>query len=827
MFLLNDQNVFQYLVEQKVIKPDKQKQGLIESKICKNFNLLIHFPDHRHLLVKQEPHDQNGNTHQDFLHEWQVYQLVRSQLELNHIQPLLSEAIHFDSTHAILVFNYRVDYCDLEDFYAQNQAQACRFPRSIAAALGTTLAEVHRATFDRQDYQKFLAVRDRDGEAEEIDQEERDDENPDGEITESVPDLKADLEKLTPEIFGTVSADGLKFYELYQRYDSLGQAIRDLNAAYEPCCLTHNDLKLSNVLLHLEWESLLRLGDRSCLDSASVQGTGGDSPLRLIDWEKWDWGDPASDLGTLIASYLKLWLKSLMVRSSIPLDMALQLAPLPLEWVQPSIVALTQSYLAHFPEILKHSPNFLRRTMQFAGLSLIESIQTKLHYYEPFGNIEICMLQVAKTLLCHPLESVPIVFGVSEAELLNLDLNLVRSGQTCDRQIFAPTETHQNTIYQPTEQPGKKHPLAVGIAQTGESNQDEMLHDLVSNVRIQADFCIDHPHYAASVPPVGMADRLQQLPAELQRNYLQIQLQNYLYDIYFSGEQELAPSVETDVASFHPPTLENNTVRGLNVQFYEQLHQSNSGEGYFDSEWRVLRQAQEGTLAVQKDGLTVYIEPEQHLRVATRSCSVADTVAIRLPRHRLEAGFYVAVGNAGLLPDNAPTIELYFNITPAGAIVLMQRLTQCLNAIGMPFLFKAIVDPDDYGRYDSGILQVERCHYQQVRQVLQPIYAEIAPKHFHTSVPLFTKMLAPGLGLAEEPDSESYLADFGLNRCQQVATVLLSLWGTEKDSPQTRLSTIHQHLTQQGIDWQRPYLNPDAEDLYTPLQLEVPQDWQI
>lgn len=813
MFLLNNKNIFQYLIEQKVIEPVKQNQGQVESKICKNFNLLIHVSDHEHLLIKQEPHDQNGNTHQDFLHEWQVYQLIRSNLELSCIQSLVSEAIHFDSTHAILVFNYLIDYCDLEDFYAQNHT----FPVPIAAILGTTLAEVHRATFDRQDYKKFLAERNR---YEDVDDEEVDDGNADGEASESVPDLRDDLEGLTPEIFGKVSTDGLKFYEMYQRYSSLGQAIRELNAAYEPCCLTHNDLKLSNVLLHLEWQTLLLPGDRSCLDSASTRANK-NYPIRLIDWEKWTWGDPASDLGTLIASYLKLWLKSLIVRSGITLEMALRLAPVPLEWVQPSIVALTQAYLAHFPEILEKSPEFLRRTMQFAGLSLIESIQAKLHYYEPFGNIEICMLQVAKTLLCHPLQSIPTVFSISEAELLNLDRDLARSGQPCDRQTFTSTATHQSTIYQSTTHQEKIHPLTIKITQTGELSQEARLHDLVNNIKIQADFCIHHPHYAASVPPEGLADRLQQLSADLQRSYLQIQLQNYLYDIYFSGEQELAQAVKADADSFNLPVLENNTVRGLNVQFYEQLHQSNGGEGYFDPEWRVLRQAQEEIWAVQKDGLTVDIEPKRHLHAVQRSCSVGDTVDIRLPRNRLEAGFYVAVGNAGLCPDNAPTIELYFNITPTGAIVLMQRLTQGLNAIGMPFLFKAIADSAEYGRYDSGILQVERHHYSQVRQVLQPIYVEMVPKYFHTPVPLFTKELAPGLGLAEEPDSEQHSTDFGLHRCQLVANALLSVWGTESDSPESRSKAICQHFIQQGIDWHHPYLNPNVEDCYTPLEINI------
>nr|WP_317107356.1 hypothetical protein [Chroococcidiopsis sp. SAG 2025] len=57
------------------------------------------------------------------------------------------------------------------------------------------------------------------------------------------------LEQIEPGVFGEVSSDGLKFFKLYQRYDSLGKAIASLGEAFEPCCLTHNALKLNNILL--------------------------------------------------------------------------------------------------------------------------------------------------------------------------------------------------------------------------------------------------------------------------------------------------------------------------------------------------------------------------------------------------------------------------------------------------------------------------------------------------------------------------------------------------------------------------------------------------
>lgn len=55
--------------------------------------------------------------------------------------------------------------------------------------------------------------------------------------------------------------------------------------------------------------------------------------------------------------------------------------------------------------------------MQFSGLGLIQAIQSMLQYQKSFENTGICMLQVAKTLLCRPEASIQTVFGMKESEL--------------------------------------------------------------------------------------------------------------------------------------------------------------------------------------------------------------------------------------------------------------------------------------------------------------------------------------------------------------------------------------------------------------------------
>lgn len=345
----------------------------------------------------------------------------------------------------------------------------------------------------------------------------------------------------------------------------------------------------------------------------------------------------------------------------------------------------------------------------------------------------------------------------------------------------------------------------------------ESLQNIVSNVQIQSNFCISHPNYKPFELPADAIVRFQRVPT-LQNKYLNLQLCAFLYGIYYNGSMltALAPDASSTGLSRQQQNLENNTFLGVDLEFYERLHASNSGEGYFDPSWSVLRQESDGSLAVIKGGLTLHIDHVRHLQ--TTEVAVGDLVAIKLPKNLVQNGFYMAVGNEG--PNtHSEIVRIYFNLIPEGAVAVMASLTRQLNEIKLPFTFKVLYNPSDYGRYDSGVLYFQRSSYEAVRQVLQAIYRE-NHCYFHNDVPLFTKLLAPGLGLAEEPDCKFAAAEsFGMNRCQIVANGLLEAWQKGDDSPEKRMVSIRQHFSLLGIDLQRPYLNANSEDIYTPLDL--------
>ncbi|MEM9922548.1 MAG: phosphotransferase [Cyanobacteria bacterium P01_D01_bin.50] len=378
---LSSQNVMQYLQEAGLSSSEDGATAdadLPHSSSHKNLNLMVTLAPNRKLLVKQElAQEFNGIPH-EFFNEWLFHQLLESFPVLGNIKALSPSVVHYDEDNSILVRNYLGEYQGLESYYKHH----LYFPPELANSIGNTLAALHRATFKRQKYRDFMATA------------------PAGQIRYQYFNPAQGIDSLEPEIFGKVSSTALKFYSRYQHYDILESSIAELATTFYPCCLTHNDLKLENVLVHSSWQQL---------DNAEV---------KLIDWEACTWGDPAYDLGTLLAGYLKIWLGSLVVDSTLDLEESLELAAIPLEILQPSMLALTEAYLKAFPMILEYRRDFIQLIIKFAGLALINQIQDRINHQQNIHHTSLITLEFAKNILTRTPEYVIEIFGKSELQIL-------------------------------------------------------------------------------------------------------------------------------------------------------------------------------------------------------------------------------------------------------------------------------------------------------------------------------------------------------------------------------------------------------------------------
>ena len=127
-------------------------------------------------------------------------------------------------------------------------------------------------------------------------------------------------------------------------------------------------------------------------------------------------------------------------------------------------------------------------------------------------------------------------------------------------------------------------------------------------------------------------------------------------------------------------------------------------------------------------------------------------------------------------------MRFYWHLTADGAVSWIRELSERFNTAGVAFHAKALSDPATYMRADAGVLYVDRRNIARAMDLLPDLHAAVGPQLRRTA-PMFSKRLAPGLAVAEDPgDGRS----FGQHRCQLVSEGLVRAFdaGTkELDGP--------------------------------------------
>lgn len=335
----------------------------------------------------------------------------------------------------------------------------------------------------------------------------------------------------------------------------------------------------------------------------------------------------------------------------------------------------------------------------------------------------------------------------------------------------------------------------------------EILTEIVEKIEIDPHFAVRHPDYPPlELPSPDAIARFQRLPPQLQEKYSIIQIQTYLYELYFSHSlQEIAATAQQQTQ------IKNNLIDGVDIDFYQRLERSNTSRGYFDPDWQIVATTERGEAIAVKDGLHLHIDPQRHLATDCRAAAIGDVVPIYLPHNLVDRDSYIAVGNCGR-PNSPQSIELYFNFTPDAAVAIVQTLTISLNQLRIPFQFAILHDPALFYRYDTGRLWLAQTDYLAAQPVLTEIYSA-HQADFSPHVPLFSKQLAPGLGIAEV---QTTAGKFGMQRCEILAQGLLAAMAQPGSTTSAdKLRIICQEFTTAGIDWQQPYLNPNSVDCYS------------
>ena len=297
------------------------------------------------------------------------------------------------------------------------------------------------------------------------------------------------------------------------------------------------------------------------------------------------------------------------------------------------------------------------------------------------------------------------------------------------------------------------------------------------------------------------------LAAHTARNYLLFNLQNQLYtDFYCQGFA--SPS---NHALGSPPAGK--------TPFVEALSAANCGTGHWEEGWVVLS-ISDSEVIIYKQGLELSTQAKDLFVPEGNSLATAMPLSVRCPKEFLgiSPGFYMAHGNAALSDDGSQGIvRFYFNLTAAGALSLMKQATLMLNQAQLPFNLKVLNDRQGYSRCDSVVLYIRKSDYRHVATIVREIYQDVSI-HLKQRTPVFTKSLAPGVGLAEEPGQEF---SFGEHRCRLLADGIIRAYEQQKKSLHERLQIVAERFAEDGIDLEMPFLNPGSADDYhfTPTRM--------
>ena len=173
--------------------------------------------------------------------------------------------------------------------------------------------------------------------------------------------------------------------------------------------------------------------------------------------------------------------------------------------------------------------------------------------------------------------------------------------------------------------------------------------------------------------------------------------------------------------------------------------------------------------------------------------------------YRTTAGmpsFVVATGSSA-----TDATSCFLHLRPGTAPEVFARVITAIDGYGVAFRAELAGDPDACVRADAAVVTVDRGDASTLARVAVRVQQR-APFALAPSVPAFTRQLAPGIALADEPGQGTA---FGRHRCRLVAAGLVAAGRGAGLS--ARRAAVLKTLEQAGIDPAALHLNPGNREV--------------
>ena len=302
----------------------------------------------------------------------------------------------------------------------------------------------------------------------------------------------------------------------------------------------------------------------------------------------------------------------------------------------------------------------------------------------------------------------------------------------------------------------------------------------------------------------------------------------YSPDEYALGAQRFpASSLENNLygfcytREFRLPIVNDDPPFDPNAHLLIELSSANATRERWDYGWKITQALPDGSVYAQKEEQSRMLRPGEFILQDSASTAQAGAwIRAFLSKEdtHSQPGFYI------VHPEIAPSIEdfqtllrVYWNIQSEGAPRLLGLITERLNALRVPFQFKTLRYIAQYRRADAAVLFTGWRYSGLVLRLAAEIYGQVEDR-MNSFTPLFTRKLAPGLALAEDPaNGES----FGMIRCRLLAQAMRNAYLKRQQSQKARMAELRLLFEQSGLNLDLPHLSISLIDHYQMPAMET------
>lgn len=253
-----------------------------------------------------------------------------------------------------------------------------------------------------------------------------------------------------------------------------------------------------------------------------------------------------------------------------------------------------------------------------------------------------------------------------------------------------------------------------------------------------------------------------------------------------------------------------------------RLSAANATRERWEHGWSIAQVLPDGQIQAQRGNLRRLVWPGQFLSLDGPGAQPRPGAQISLFYSKesttLQPGFYYLFGETAEEQSHAYGImRLYWNVSPEGAPRLLGAVSAALNRFFVPFRMKCAVALGEYERTDVAVVYLPKRLTRFGFDLLPEIYPKVR-EHLADDVPFFSRKLAPGLSLAEDPGTGE---SFGQHRCRLVAEAVWNCFLREENSTGARLEELERLFEANGVHPHHCHMNAHSAEWYeTPEELD-------